>query len=498
MVWGLVGCGDRLDAIRRLLAGGAPGPVIITGGPGAGRTSLLRRVCEQVDGEKDAALWVKPAGPDHFSALRPWLPDDFPCHGQFDDLVGIAVAAMTAWAGGRRAVVMVDDAHLADHASLLTLRLLSRSGAAFLLVTRAEMTGPAAGPDPTELLRYERGVKTVRLEPLSLDEVAAVTAEAVGGRLSPATAQALQALTGGNPRSLHDLVVGDRLGERMVRIEGTRRLAEPLAVGTVMTAGDPRRMVAAARAAWRDLALDRAGELCKLAMWHGVGEPLAGVWANLLLLRGRADRGLAFLDSLRPGRIEGSSELALAKAMSLAFGLGRPDAAAAFLRTAATRGPGCPMSRLLAYRAWILASTERTGTATERTGAATERTGAAAEVLQRVGLRDGDREAALFVHGTRAALAFAEHRYGEAVFHYRRALATTDRLRDSVPWMPPYLTARLIDALLMAGRTSEATTATTGFHGGEHSAAWEVAVALSGPSRRREAPAPAPEMARAE
>jgi len=472
MVWRLVGCGGRLGAIGRMLASGAPGPVIITGGPGLGRTSLLRRLREQVDRASDAVLWIEPAGPDHFAALRPWLPDDFPRHGQFDDLVGIAVRVMTEWADGRRAVVMVDDAHLADHASLLTLRRLSRSGTAFLVVTRAEFAGPAAHPDPTELLRYERGLQTVRLQPLSLDEVAAVTAEAVGGQLSLATAQALQALTGGNPRSLYDLVVGDRLGERLMPIDGARHLAEPPAGGACLAAGDPLRMVAAARAAWRDLALDRAGELCKLAMWRGEGGPLAGLWAYLLLLRGRAEQGLAFLDSLPAGRIEGSSELALAKAMSLAFGLGRPDEAASFLRTAATRGPGCPLSRVLAYRAWILASTEQTG--------------AAAEVLQRVALRDGDREAALFVHATRAALAFAEHRFGEAVFHYRRALATTDRLRDSVPWMPPYLTARLIDALLLAGRTSEATTATTGFHGGEHSAAWEVAVALSGPSRLRE------------
>jgi len=44
--------------------------------------------------------------------------------------------------------------------------------------------------------------------------------------------------------------------------------------------------------------------------------------------------------------------------------------------------------------------------------------------------------------------------------------------------MRPYLRARLIDALLFAGRISEATAVASDFHAGERTSGWDVVVAI--------------------
>jgi len=49
--------------------------------------------------------------------------------------------------------------------------------------------------------------------------------------------------------------------------------------------GTGRRLVAATRGAWRELAFDRAEELCRLAAWRGAGAEVAEIRASLLLLR---------------------------------------------------------------------------------------------------------------------------------------------------------------------------------------------------------------------
>jgi hypothetical protein len=126
------------------------------------------------------------------------------------------------------------------------------------------------------------------------------------------------------------------------------------------------------------------------------------------------------------------------------------------------RGTGLD-DRLLAYRAWILAVTGNVAKA--------------AEGMDRV--TRSDRETAVFVHATRAGIMSALGRANEAVFHFRRALATAESCPAIPPWLPPYLTACLIDAMMLAGRLKEATAIAGGFHAGEPGSGWEVTVTLS-------------------
>ncbi|HEU5158527.1 MAG TPA: ATP-binding protein [Streptosporangiaceae bacterium] len=466
MPWRFVGRAEEIDRIRAALNEVAPGPIVINGESGMGRTAVLARALDLVDGERDAVIRVEPAGDAPLSALRAHLPDDLRDRilrdAAFGDAVSAAASALAERAGGRRLVVAFDDAHLADHASLLALRTLSRQGTAVLVATRSTSPWPDGRLDPTDCLRYEREMRTVNLSPLSRDEVAAVLAAVVGGHVHPATTEAMHAATGGNPRRLHDLVVGNRLAESMVVDGGMWRLgAGP---GSVLAAGrvDIAKLVEAVGNAWRELAVDRADELCRLALWHGVGDQVADAWVNVLLLRGRAAEGLRFLDALPDGRADTSVELVLGRAMTLAFGLGRPAAASEFLLRSCNRMPAL-RDRLLAYRAWIIAVTGRPAKA--------------AEVL--AGVEKSDRETAVFVHATRAAVALVRNSGNEAVFHLRRAVVAAETCHGIPPWMPPYLTACLIDAMLLAGRIGEATAIANGFHAGEPGSGWEIAVTLS-------------------
>ncbi|HZB32422.1 MAG TPA: ATP-binding protein [Streptosporangiaceae bacterium] len=464
MSWRFVGRTEEIDRIRTALLNGEPGPIVITGESGMGRTAVLARALEYADRERDTVLRVEPAGDEPFAALRPHLSAEVSAgSAALGDAVPAAARVLAERAGGRRLVVALDDAHLADHASLLALRALSRQGDAVLLATRCTSAAVGHRLDPTDALRYEPGMQTLSLRPLSKDEVAVLLAGVIGGPVYPATTEALHAATGGNPRLLYTLVVENRLVEFLVTHDGGWRLGEasPAAASADGTVNSGQ-LVDVVDRAWRELAVDRADELCRLAMWHGVGEQVAAAWVNVLLLRGRAEEGIRFLDSLPAGRVEESVELALGKAMSLAFGVGQVEAASNSLLRAAVRNAE-RRDRLLAYRAWILAVTGRAAKA--------------GEALE--GVEKSDRETAVFVHATRAAIALGASAANEAVFHLRRALVAAETCPGIPPWLPPYLTACLIDAMLLAGRIGEATTIANGFHGGEPGSGWEIAVMLS-------------------
>jgi hypothetical protein len=212
------------------------------------------------------------------------------------------------------------------------------------------------------------------------------------------------------------------------------------------------------RRAWRELAFDRAEELCRLVAWRGAGAEIAAIRASLLLLRGRVAAAVQFVDSLPAGAVERTPQLALVKAMGLAFG-GSDTSESADDYLLAVAAGGAVRNRALAYRAWLLAMTGRPSPAPDL-------------------VSTGDREARLFAHAATAIALLRAHRAKEAVFHLRQASATAAACQDAVPWMRPYLRARLIDALLFAGRISEATAVASDFHAGERSSGWDIVVAI--------------------
>lgn len=461
MPWHFVGRTEQVERIRATVVRAHAGPLLITGEPGVGRTTVLRRALEGVDVE---VVHLHPdGGLAPFGVVRRHLPGDFAATAPLGVAVRDAVDALLDRFEGRRVVLVVDDAHRADHASMLVVRDLHRRGDVLPVITRPSGASPANGPDPLDCLRYERDFQILCLPPLSADEVGAVLGGVLGGRVHRATVEALHAVTAGNPRALHDLV-GDDLAGHVVLDNGAWRFNPCRTGGKASFAPDGiTALVETTHRAWRELALDRAEELCCLARWSGARDRVAEVLAGVLLLRGRAGEALEFLDSL--GRDEPTwSRVAPVRALVLALGLGRPGEACELLRQAG----GANLQRrrhLLAMRAWLLAVT---GSPAEAF--------ASLDALDRGG---SDHEAALFTRAARGAVELAVGSPAIAVSHLRRALIAVRAQRDDVPWMEPYLTACLIDALLLAGRLTEATAVASDFHGGKRDNAWHVAVTLT-------------------
>lgn len=455
MPWSFVGRAEQIENLRSALGRTAPGTLMIMGEPGIGRTSLLSQAPECA-GQRGETLCLRPSGDTPLAALRAGLPDSVPPGATPDE----ASAALRDHAADRRLVVVADDAHRMDQATLLALRGLARAGRALLVVTRPIRTAARPEPDPSDCLAYGLNTHKLLLPPLSGAEVTAVVSALMGGPAHLATAEALRAATGGNPRRLRTLMLDHGLARRMVlrddqwSIDLVDGPAGPAAGGE-----DRARLVQAVHKAWQELAAERADQLCRLAIWRGLGDQIAPVWSVLLLLAGRVEEASAFLDSLGEPPSATTAQLAVIKAMILAIGLRRVEAADRQL-LGATSVDASPPGLLAASRAWIMAVSGRTAEATE-----------ALQTLSR-----SDQDTAMFVHATRAAVSGD---CAETVFHLRRALAIAVSCRDSWPWMAPYLKACLIDALMLTGRVSEATSAAAGFHADKPGSGWEIASLLA-------------------
>jgi hypothetical protein len=464
MTWKFVARNEQIERIRAFSSAEEYAPVVITGERGIGRTSLVKRVLRHIDRRRFKIIRIDATGdPAPFAAWIPHLPEGFPVRRELRSAAEEVARTVAEGAGGRRPMIVLDDLHHADHASMQVLRELHRRWHAFLLLTRPTGADPVRKPDPLDCLRYARGLQTLELPPLSADEVSSVLAEYLGGPMRATTTAAIHAATGGNPQLLRELVDRTRLENRLVERDGLgvldTSIEEPCA--PLRPRGE-QRLLAAVRDAWRDLALECVDDLCQLAVWcsegHRVAEPRAGV----LLLRGRAEAGIRFLDTLGQAA-ERESRLLLTKAMLLGLGLGRQREAGALLTGAAGRQPRS-RDRLLSYRAWLLAVT---GQPTDATRAVTELEPAT------------DAEAVLFARAAEASVALSTGRPADAIPKLRRALIGVQGLPTELPWLPPYLTACLIDALLLAGRGNEATVAAAEFHAGQQDCGWPVAVALS-------------------
>jgi hypothetical protein len=455
MPWRFVGRAEQIESARCALQAGS-GPLVIAGEPGMGRTSVLSCILAHAGPGRDEIVLIRPSGDTPLAALRAGLLPSLPSSATVAD----AVTAIAGRAVDRRLVIAADDAHLMDHPSLLALRDASRIGCARLLVTRVIPAAAPVRPDPTECLSYERGLQKLLLLPLSVDEVAAALADAMGMPVAQAAVEAVQAATGGNPRLLHELVVENRLAECTARAGECWQISVPAWPGSAVRAySGAEKLAGAALSAWQELAVERADQLCRLALWCGIRAEIAPIWAALLMLQGRAAACIDFLDSLPADSVAGAPQIALIKALTLALCSGRTEDAAGFLLTA---GNGRTSQAALAYRAWLLAVTGH-GTA-------------AATALR--GIERTDADTALFVHAARGALTRIGGPCAESVFHLRRALAVAEGCSNWCPWMRPYLQASLIDALLLSGRAREALSAARRFHAHQPGSGWELAVAL--------------------
>lgn len=228
----IVGRETELAQIARFLQG-PPGVLLFEGEPGIGKSTLL---AEAVERGQDAGHRVLQARAEELFASRPFalLADALGADGADGSERDLVAAAGECWAGAepdagpsdaiptlvdlsldrleaetaRQPVLLVlDDLHWADAASLLVLGPLARR--ALPLGVRLALAFRSS-PRPQPLGRLLEvgaalGAETIRLEPLDRDAVDELLELELGGR-ADTTLLALARQAGGNPFLLRELV----------------------------------------------------------------------------------------------------------------------------------------------------------------------------------------------------------------------------------------------------------------------------------------------------
>jgi DNA-binding CsgD family transcriptional regulator len=192
--WPLVGRDHELERIARSF-GGHRG-TLLAGAPGMGRTRLARAASSLVS---PPAAWFGVAGTTPFATFArllvrpggPLLVDRF------------RGAAAELLAAGEDVLVVVDDAHRLDEASLAFLHHLVDTTAVRLLLT-ASTEGEAA-PLLTGLWK-DGALERIELEPLGPAAMSALVAAALPGPVRPDLARWLVTAAAGAPLLLRELL----------------------------------------------------------------------------------------------------------------------------------------------------------------------------------------------------------------------------------------------------------------------------------------------------
>lgn len=237
--WPLVGRGDELRLLRRLLIGADPRAIVLAGPAGVGKTRLARQGRDLAEQAGLATAWVtatRSAAELPFGALAPILPATF--DGPADPVTGRthllrqSAKALVEQAAGRRLLLVVDDAHLLDDGSATLVHQLVATDAAAVLVS---VRAGARTPDPVTALWKDELAFRIDIPGLSREAIDELLDSVLEGPVDPAAAAELAFRCQGNALFLRELVLG-ALNDGSLQDEGgIWRLAGPLSPSERLT-----------------------------------------------------------------------------------------------------------------------------------------------------------------------------------------------------------------------------------------------------------------------
>jgi type II secretory pathway predicted ATPase ExeA len=239
-------------ALARLLAGlgAGEGLLLVTGAPGTGKTLLCHLLLERLGPGVTAAFLTNSHLRDRTGLLQAVLYDlSLPYQGQGEQEARLALTEhlLKAFAGGRRTVLLVDEAHHLSPDLLEELRLLGnlegRSGKALqvVLLGLPALLETLSLPELTAF--RQRLAVRVELLPLALQEAADYLLHhlrVAGGRpervLADEALELLARATGGVPRLLNQaahqaLALAHEAGAAQVDIEAALEALHLLGLG---------------------------------------------------------------------------------------------------------------------------------------------------------------------------------------------------------------------------------------------------------------------------
>jgi hypothetical protein len=232
----LVGRGRELEGLDRMLdvaASGRGGLRVIYGAPGIGKTRLADEVAERATGRGFAVAWGRAWETGGAPAYWPWIEAlgalgvdlpapvaalldrdapvrrgdaarEDPASARFE-LFEATTSFLRAYARGRPLLLVFDDLHVADVASLELLWFVSRGlrAARVAVVATYRDAESRLAPVADVLGRIAQEGQTLALQPLSREEVAEVVRHDLG-RFDGGLAGAVHDLTEGNPLFVHE------------------------------------------------------------------------------------------------------------------------------------------------------------------------------------------------------------------------------------------------------------------------------------------------------
>lgn len=233
LVQQLVGRHAELEAVATALAAPDVRGVAFIGPAGAGKTRLAEEACRLagLSGmEVVTALVTSGSSGIPLGALAHLLPpagslEDVHADLQPTHLFRAVRDALSARAGRRPLVLMVDDAQHLDGMSAHLVHQLATAGDAFVVLT---IRAGEAVPGPISALWTQRVIERVDLGPLPQEECLAMAAGLLGGPLDTRSESWLWRTSGGNALYLRELVLGARDGGTLVndRASGRWRFAD--------------------------------------------------------------------------------------------------------------------------------------------------------------------------------------------------------------------------------------------------------------------------------
>lgn len=206
--------GPELDTMIAILNDGDHAGVVITGGPGAGKTTLVRAALGQLCHAASLTLQCSAALANiPYGALSPFLTDLEEIQGPVDVLRALQhrlAPASGATPSGtaspnqpQRPVIVVEDCQFLDAASGFVLAQLGQNREAVLLATSTGAPGRESGLNAlvdTGLLA------TVVVQPFTMTQARKTCETVLGGVPTHGALRTVLGMTGGNPRLISAFV----------------------------------------------------------------------------------------------------------------------------------------------------------------------------------------------------------------------------------------------------------------------------------------------------
>jgi DNA-binding CsgD family transcriptional regulator len=234
-VWPFAGRERELKALGQALEDQECCGVVVAGAAGMGKSRLAYEFAAGLDQAKFIVKSISATSATSdvvFGALAGFVADR-PVPAPSRSMLITALSDSLAKAPpGKRAVVVMDDAHLLDEASVAVLLRLVRTLRAFVLIVAR---GGTTGINALSPLWTEGWVQRLELDQLSLDSIRQVLRQALDGQVATLTVQRLSALTGGNPLLLRELIVSGLDCDALALVNGVWTWKGPWLVAPRLT-----------------------------------------------------------------------------------------------------------------------------------------------------------------------------------------------------------------------------------------------------------------------